>query len=859
MKRISTVVASSLLLFACSKVTVDQRMSEAEIALKDGNYKRAIIQLKSAVQDSPNDVRPRIELAKIYFDIGDMVSAIATFDKALTQRANINDFAQEYFLALYSMADLDVFEVTLEEFQNELNGEARTSVELIAAVISGRAKSEEMVVQHLDIAKEKASENDLERIKDTEFVIRHFLLSDDIEKKETLYALADKYPTDWLLRSLIAEIQQAIGDFELAAKSYQDLLSLKPYFAQLNLKIAEVLLMARNYSEAEEYIDKILNISSTNPLANQQKALIALSRNNFDDAAKHIEIAISQNLVTPTSVYVAGISHFQIGNYEQALSYLEKIVDALPPSHPGLQMYIAAKLSAGDSLSAYKMYEKFPALISSNNRLATKAASALLFSGERGEAAAILQRVEADNFNSSEEKQQLGLLKLGAGDKTAVSLVESSSQQIVSSASEDQSYKSKLLLVGIKTSNGEIEEARRIISEWINDEPDEIDNYLISSEFESFVGNTEALDSIFEEIKRLSPSNPQALRYYAGKELREQNFDEALEAYMSLLKRDPNDEIALTGATIAAANTSQARIAYQNIDKLLKDSGKATPYTFIHAAFLQNDYKDVVSLSRTSVFDYKTQPKADYLVARSYLALSQPLAAIDVLRRNIKAGWITEQVFEAFVEAKMQAEGNRSALRVLNNTPENLKNSDRIKLLKAHILVNDGQYDAALQLITSLPAELRNSPGAQQISGRATAAKNDYATALPALRDAYKSLGTLKSAQLLYKALKETGDTEAGLTVLRETAQRTPGYDNADLFYISELSKVDGEKAVSEYQALLKAKPRHWQAMNNLAWLLLQQGQLDEANRWIMQALSLQPSNNALLDTKNKIESAIKR
>ena len=101
MKRIGTVLATSFLLFSCSKVTVDQRMAEAEAALADGNYKRAIIQLKSAVQDSPNDVRPRIELAKIYFDIGDMVSAIATFDKALTQRANINDFAQEYFLALY--------------------------------------------------------------------------------------------------------------------------------------------------------------------------------------------------------------------------------------------------------------------------------------------------------------------------------------------------------------------------------------------------------------------------------------------------------------------------------------------------------------------------------------------------------------------------------------------------------------------------------------------------------------------------------------------------------------------------------------------------------------------------------------
>ncbi|MBU3021764.1 tetratricopeptide repeat protein [Aestuariibacter sp. A3R04] len=859
MNRLVTVLASSLLLMACNKVTVEQRMTEAESALSDGNYKRAIIQLKSAVQDSPNDVRPRIELAKIYFDVGDMVSAIATFDKALTQRANINDFAQPYFLALYSMADLDIFEVTLEEFKDDLKGSQRTSVELIAAVISGRSKSEEMVAKHLSLALETASPDDLERIKDTEFVIKHFLLSDDVEKKSTLYALTEKYPTDWLLRSLIAEIQQAIGDFDLAAQSYQDLLSLKPYFAQLNLKIAEVLLMARNYSEAEKYIDKILSISSTNPLANQQKALIALSRNNFDDAAKYIEIAINQNLVTPTAIYVAGISHFQIGNYEQALSYLEKIVGALPPSHPGLQMYIAAKLSAGDSLSAYKMYEKYPSLISSNNRLATKAASALLFSGEKGEAAAILDRVNAETFESSEDKQQLGLLKLSAGDKAAMSLVESSSKQIISEANENDSYKSKILLIGIKASNGEIEEARNIIAEWISDDPKNIDNYLISSEFESFLGNTEALDAIYEKIKWLSPSNPQALRYYASKDLQEQNFDDALKAYTSLLKRYPNDEVVLAGATIAASNTVQTRAAYQNIVQILKESGTATPLTFLHASYLQGDYKNVISLSRTSVFDYNTQPKADYLVASSYLELDQPLAAIDALRRNIKAGWITEQVLEVFVEAKMEAEGNRSALRILNNSPDVLKQSNRIKLLRAHVLVNDGQYDAALKVLTSLPAEIQNSARAKQIFGRATAAKNDFVTALPALKEAYKSLGTLKSAQLLYKALKETGDIDAGLTVLEEMAQRTPGYDNADLFYISELSKVDAKKAVAEYQSLLKAKPKHWQAMNNLAWLLLQQGQVDEANRWIMKALSLQPSNNALLDTKNKIESAIKQ
>ncbi|MBU2979196.1 XrtA/PEP-CTERM system TPR-repeat protein PrsT [Alteromonas sp. C1M14] len=855
--KVLTAVVTTCLLSACTQKTVEERMSAAEAALANNNYKNAIIQLKAAVQQSPTDTRPRIELARIYFDIGDMVSAVTTFDKVLSQRSDINDFAEPYFLALYSMADLDIFQATFEEFEPQLKGEQRASVEVIAAVIAARAKSAELAKQYINNAKASASDATRKRIEDFEFIINNFLLSNNVEQKDALYALTENYPNDWLARSLTAEIQQAIGDYDLAAENYQALLALKPFFAQLNLKIAEVRLKAREYSKAEPYIDRILSFAPEHPLANQQKAIVALSRDDFEAAARHIDISLSKNLITPSAIYIAGIAHFQIGNYEQSLSYLEKIVDKLPKGHPGLQMYIAAKLTAGDSLSAYELYEKHPALISSNNRLATKAASALLFSGHTNQAAVILDNVDDSSFMTSEEKQQLGLLKMAIGDSSALSIIESSSAKIVQESADGSDYKSKLLLIGIKTSDGEFDEARNIISEWIASAPDEVDNYKISAEFEKFVGNNEVLESIYTTIKRLDPASLDAAKFFAEKATENGDYDKAVKAYLTILRQAPNDEVALTGAFIAANNSQAPSDAKAQIREVLTNSEKTSIFTEFYVAYLAEDYNEVVSLSRSSIFDFADRPKVSYITARAFLELDQPLAAVEVLRRSVNTGFATVQIYEAYVEATMKADDDKKALRTLRTAPSKILNHPRIRLLEAHLLVNLKEYDKALAVLSSLPPAYAESQNGKEILGRAQAGKADFVNAIPALREAYESSKTPRSAQLLYKALAANGNIEDGLAVLEETAARTPGYDNADLFYVSELAKVDKVKAIAIYHDLLEEHPRNWQAMNNIAWLLLQTDQLDEANRWIMNALSLQPSSKALLDTKSQIESAI--
>ncbi len=856
------ILASAFLATACSQMTVEERMDEAKEAMTQDDYKQAIVHLKAAVQMSPQDLRPRIELAKIYFNVGDMVSAITTFDKVLTQRGDINDFAGDYFLALYSMADLDIFEVTFEEFKNKLNDAEAAKVEIIAAVIAGRARSAELAQEHLAAAKraaEKLNDPDVsQRVKDFEFIVNTYLLGERGTDISALPDYVEAYQEDWLMRSLTAEIQQASGDYIAAAENYKALQKLKPFFAQLNLKIAESLLKAKMFADADGYINRVLTIAPDNALANQQKALVALSRQDFENAAKHIDIAISQNYVTPSTIYIAGISHFQIGNYEQALSYLEKLVDKFPPNHPGLQMYIAAKLTAGDSLDAYSLYERYPSLVSSNTRLATKAASALLFTGERDKAASILGNVDNEAFNNPAQRQQLGLLKLSAGDMSGKDLLEASSSEIVKSAASGDGYKSKMMLVAIKAAEGDETSARAIVEEWISAEPDNLDNYLIAAQFEKFVGNADALDGIYSKIKSLSPANAEARKYYAEKAFTNGDTRKALEEYSKVLETTPNDEVALTGAFLAAKVLTGAKEDYRKIDAILDNNKETTSFTFLLAAYLQQDFKQVVALARSMIFGYENQPKANFLLAKAYLEMDQPLSALDVLRRAIKSGMTTLTVYQTYFEAVMKADSEKAALREIKNAPEVIKEHPQIQLFKSHVLVNQKKYAEAKQIIDQLPQQVMQSATAQELLGQIKAADDDLANAIPALTRAWKQLKTPKSAQLLYKALVADGQQEKGLQILKESASQSKLYNDADLFYVSELAKVHPQQAIKYYEQLIAEQSRNWQAMNNIAWLLYEQRDLDQAYQWITKALNIRPGNQALLDTKRNIEDALK-
>jgi Flp pilus assembly protein TadD len=69
---------------------------------------------------------------------------------------------------------------------------------------------------------------------------------------------------------------------------------------------------------------------------------------------------------------------------------------------------------------------------------------------------------------------------------------------------------------------------------------------------------------------------------------------------------------------------------------------------------------------------------------------------------------------------------------------------------------------------------------------------------------------------------------------------------------------ADTAKAMASYRTAVEQNPKNYVALNNLAYLYLQAGQLDEAKKHGRAAVALQPDNAAALDTLAQVHVAEK-
>ncbi len=80
----------------------------------------------------------------------------------------------------------------------------------------------------------------------------------------------------------------------------------------------------------------------------------------------------------------------------------------------------------------------------------------------------------------------------------------------------------------------------------------------------------------------------------------------------------------------------------------------------------------------------------------------------------------------------------------------------------------------------------------------------------------------------------------------------TPWFNLGNLY----AGKEKWSEATAFYSKALKRDPLSAEAMNNLAWVMLQQGRTDEALSWAQRAASLSADSPAVLDTLAEVHMA---
>jgi Tfp pilus assembly protein PilF len=107
-------------------------------------------------------------------------------------------------------------------------------------------------------------------------------------------------------------------------------------------------------------------------------------------------------------------------------------------------------------------------------------------------------------------------------------------------------------------------------------------------------------------------------------------------------------------------------------------------------------------------------------------------------------------------------------------------------------------------------------------------------------------------------AYEASGEPDLALREYRKAAELDKQWDRP-LYNSGNVlaGRQSWQEAAESYQAALDRNPENGEAMNNLAWVLLQQGDPEQARLWAERAVEAEPDNPAFRDTLAETEESL--
>ena len=327
-----------VLLAACSR-TGPEHLAEARAYLAANDPDAAIIELRNALQQSPDLAEARLELGRLLYSSGSLVEAEAQFNKA--RAGGINTVELDELLGNSRIRQQRASEVISEFDERDLLAPRLRAVLGLARLGLG-----DVTLGEQDLRTALAADSNLG--------YAHLGLG-DISWRRADLALAREHleqaaallPTDPEPLLRLAEFEIGQRQLPAARALFQQVLELPGYNARAVLGEARVELLEGNADRASELVDVILAVSKNGP-ALYLKALIAYQKDELQAA----EIGLREVLAAAPEYlpgqYLMGAVKFRQRDYAQAELNLSSYLNGAPQDGSARKLLAAVRMQLGD-------------------------------------------------------------------------------------------------------------------------------------------------------------------------------------------------------------------------------------------------------------------------------------------------------------------------------------------------------------------------------------------------------------------------------------------------------------------------------------------------------------------------------
>ncbi len=822
---------------------------DALVRFGKGEYAAAIIQLKNALQEDPNNLAARILIGRAYIKVGAGPAAEKEIRRA--REAGADDS-----LTIVPLGESYLMQRKFDEILEDVRSGGRAT-EIEAQILHLRGQA------HLNLGKLKRAEKAFAAALrlDREYadaILGRARVQLKLGKLAAAEALIDRArevaPNNvdaWYLKG---ESRRTVRDLEGAVAFYGKAADLQPGHLPSRTSRAAVLLDLGRVDAALEDVEFVREMDQADPHAAFLHAQVLARKGRHADARAALKDAefiianyrpgfVETHLQT---LLLAAMVHYTQRNYPDAKRYAD-IYMRLDPYHPGARKIMGRiLLREGNAQGAIQVLRPALRVTSRDPSLLALLGTAMLRDNRHAEATEMLERALELAPKAAGIRTQLGLSRLAAGKpEQAVEELETALEL------DPDSLRSGLVLAMIHLRNQRFDEALQVAERIAENRPNTPAPHNFAGAALLGKGDMVAARARLEKALEIDPDFRPAQINLARLDTREGDIESARRRYAAILENNPED----TGSMLAMARIAESQKdtdeAIRWLEKV-RNVDRTAIRTQLHLVdlYVRSGRMDTAAeLAREIRQDNPETPALMEMVGRAEMAIGQIDKARNAFFSMAELSRDSPQQLLRAAELQLSVRDEGGAHRTLSRAvtafPDFMPAQVAIVRLEARI----GREDTALARVEDLRKIRPADPLVDTLHGDALAAAGRHAEAAKAYGTALESQTSSYLVVRYYRAVSRSGSGPVPVKLLEDWVKENPE-DGMARRALAGAYADTGRKneAIAAYEALLEDQPDNPAVLNNLAWLYHERGD-GRALELAEQAYALAPSHPAALDT----------
>lgn len=822
--------------------TPQQHVQKAKDFLDKGDQRASIIELKNALQKSPDNAEARLLLGEIYIKAQQGKDAEKELLRA--QKLGVND---ESIKVLLGQALL--LQESYERVLKEVTPSSLTSPKNMAKIqqLHGEAQ---LGLGRLEQGCElfrQSTQTDAAYVPTYWGLARCAATTKDFDHAKALLEQALKLDAKnadtWMW---LGKLAQARNDPKAAEAAYSGVLKIIPDHVDAHLNLAFLHLSAGKFDTAQAEIGAARKVAPHNLRAKYLQALLDFRQAKYAAARDSLQEVLKDAPNNLPSILLSGMVSYELGSYEQAIQNLLKVLNQFPNSVPARKGLAAAWLKTGQPDRALDTLKPLLMVESQDLSVLAMASEASLQANEPAQARVYLQRATAIDPKNAVLRTALGLSHMAAGD-SARAMAELESAVVL----DPGQYMADMVLLQTLLTKKEYDKALLTIAGLEKKQPNNPVTFNLKGA--AYIGKNDFASArkSFERALMLQPTYVAAAINLAQLDLRDKNPQAARSRLDAVLAKDKTNLEAMVALANLAASQGKEGEHVNWLEKAAKGNPTALqPRTALARYYVQKkEPKKALALAREAQTANPASPDALDLLGSIQLAADENENALTTYRKLAtlapRSPLAHLKLASVQVKLKDTAAAKASLKKALELKPDYLEAATAFALLE----VQAGRHAEALKFAQQIQRQAPQSPGGFALEGGILMAQTKYAEAARAYEKAY-TLGknSLLSVKV-HQAWTLAGDIKKADTGLMQWLKEQPN-DLGTRAYLAQTHKKAGrnKQAIEQYEFILQKDENNLFALNNLAWLY-QQEKDPRALKCAEQAYKLDPNNVDVMDT----------